>query len=944
MQFRLLGPLWVSAAGDDEVKIARPKLRLLLVLLLTRANTLVSVDSLIDDMWGADPPESALSNLRTYVWSLRRLLALADPVTAPISTDPRGYMIGVPAECLDMLTFERLVAEGADARRQGDLGLVARRLEEAVGLWRGAAFQNVPLTTGTLVATAQRLEEQRLAAVEELFDARLALGRHTEVVAELQGWVVQCPLRERLWEQLMLALYRDGRQAEALAAYQRLRTHLVEEIGVEPSLPLRRLQSQILRSDPALAPSDGVATAVSRVNVGLTPRQLPLDVSTFVGRAGELSTLRGLLEADGEGGPGPVVVIHGPPGAGKSALAVHAGSLCSTCFPDGQLYVNLRGATSGVEPLCPGESLGRFLRALGVPAAEVPHGIEEAAALYRTLVAARRMVILLDNAATAGQVRPLLPGTSRTAVLVTSRASLTALEGATHLGLGPLDPDASRAMLERLIGDSRAAADPPATARLAELCDHLPLGLHVAAARLKARPSWAVRCLVDRLADERYRLTELAAGDVAVRSSVEVSYAALRRSDDRGDRAAARALCLIGLVPVTDLDTSMVAALLDTSPTEADRIIERLLDAHLMEATESDRYHMHDLIRLFSRELAAGTVRAGEATAAIARVLSYYVATTRSATQLVYPNRTQYPVLDLSTTPKPLAGHDEARRWLEAERTNLVAVARQSWGGPDEHARLGVGLTLALHWFFRMEGYPHHMIELNEQAIPLARRLGDRRSEAYANGSIGAALTLVRRLEEADAHTAAELSICREIGDRFGEQRALGNRGLNYLLRNRPNEAIACLEQQLAVARQIGATVGEAFALRTMGRAQHQLGRHDEAIRLTEKALAWYDETSDDYNGCGALERLGLIYIDLGRLNEAADILVRALEGARRIRYRLGEAEALIGLARTWRLLGATDKAASCAEEAIAVSDALGITWVRARADTEHAACTGSAA
>ncbi|GIJ29573.1 SARP family transcriptional regulator [Micromonospora qiuiae] len=938
MHFRLLGPLRVSTAADDEVWIGRPKLRLLLVLLLTRANTSVPMDTLVDDLWGANPPESALSNLRTYVWSLRRLLAPADPATAPISTDSSGYMIGVSPERLDMLTFERLIADGADARRLGDLELVARRLEQALKLWRGAAFEGIQHTSDMLAATAQRLEEQRLAAVEELFDARLGLGRHAEAIAELQGWIVQYPLRERLWEQLMLALYRHGRQADALAAYQQLRTRLVEEIGVEPSQPLRMLQARILRSDPALAPPAGVATVVSPVNGGLIPRQLPLDVPTFVGRKGELATLGELLDPDNGSGHGSVVIIHGPPGVGKSALAVHAVEPWASRFPDGQLYVNLRGATPGVEPLSPGEGLGRFLRALGVPAAEVPHDIEEAAGLYRTLVAARRMVILLDNAATADQVRPLLPGTSRTAVLVTSRAGLTALEGATHVGLGPLDPDASRAMLERLIGDARAADDPPATARLVELCDRMPLGLHVAAARLKTRPTWAVRDLVERLTDEQHRLSELASGVLAVRSSLGVSYAALARSDDPGDRAAARALCLIGLMPVTDIDSHTAAALLDTSPAEADRVIERLLDAHLVEAVEPDRYRIHDLVRLFAREVAASTVAGGDATAVISRLLSYYLVTARDATRLLYPYRTHYPVPDVPMTPKPFTGADEARRWLEAERVNLLAAARQSWRGPDEHARLGIGLALTLHWFLLLKGYSCDMFELNEQAISLARQVGDRRSEAYANGSISGAYVAVGRPEKAEAHIATELSICRDIGDRFGEQRALGNLGLSYLMRDRPEEAIAYLEQQLTVAQQIGATVGEVYALKSLGRAYHQLGRHEEAIRFVEKALAWYDETGDDYPGSGALTRLGLIYIDLGCLDRAAELLARAVERARRIRYRQGEALALVALARASRLLGAIDKAASYVEEAAAITEALGMTRVRALADIEHAA------
>jgi DNA-binding SARP family transcriptional activator/tetratricopeptide (TPR) repeat protein len=944
MRYGLLGPLHVATAGGDEVRIVRPKLRLLLAILLVRANKLVPVESLVDDMWGEEPPASAVSNIRTYIWSLRRLLSPADPANAPVIWDLHGYTIEVLPERLDVLAFERRVADGIEARRRGDVPRAATLLEEALGLWRGTAFQNVPFTRGALVAAARQLEEHRLTALEELFDARLALGRHAEVATELRSLVVQHPLRERLWGQMMLALYRDGRQCDALETYQRLRAHLVEELGVEPSQPLQTLQRQVLQTDPALALPAGPIAAAPGTEIDRIPRQLPQDVSTFIGRDSELSTLHGLLRDRGGSGAGPVVVIHGPPGVGKSALAVRAANLWSTGTEDAQLYVNLRGATPGVEPLRPDEALGRFLRALGVAAADVPHDLEEAAALFRTSVAGRRMLILLDNAASAAQVRPLLPGTSRSAVLVTSRTGMTTLDGAAHVALAPLDPDTSRAMLARLIGDARVAADPAATDRLATLCDHLPLGLQLAAARLKARPAWPVRRLADRLTDERHRLTQLAAGDLAMRSSLTVSYAGLKRSDQPGDRAAARALCLIGLVPLTDIDASTATPLLDTSPTEADLVIERLLDAHLLEeADQPDRYHMHDLIRLFTRELAADAVADDEADAAITRVLGHYLATTAAAVRLAYPHRTHYPVPDVSAVPKPLSTSSEARRWLQTEWPNLLAMIRQSWHRSDEQARLGIGLTLALHWFFSFECYPYDAIELNKQAVALARRQGDQRSEANAHDALGIGLSTIGRYEDGAAHFDAGLSLCRQLGDRFGEQRALGNLGYNHLNQSRPQEAISYLQRQLAVARQIGATTGEMYALRILSRAYHQLGQLDEAVRLTQQALAWYEQTGDDLSAGAALQGLGLIYIDLGRLDQATATLTRSVEGTRRMRNRVGEAEALISLARAWRLLRANDRALSCAQEAIAITDELGLTHLRLQADAEHAAALAAA-
>ncbi|MFF4193979.1 BTAD domain-containing putative transcriptional regulator [Nonomuraea sp. NPDC001831] len=605
------------------MKIGRPKLRLLLAILLTDPNAPVSVDRLVDELWQGEPPESALSNVRTYVWTLRRMLSSTIRKTAPISTDPLGYMIEVPSDGLDAVVFERLIAEGTAARLQGDLSLATERFKQALGLWQGPVFQDVPHLSDALAIAAQRLDEQRLMAVESLCDAQLAMGMQAEVTAELQSWVHRYPLRERLSEQLMLGLYRDGRQAEALSVFHRLRTHLIEEIGVEPSLPLQILQGRILQSDPQLSLPGHGAMTVAAPPIFTTPQQLPLDIETFVGRHDDLEMLGGLLRTGDPARSGAVVVIHGPPGVGKSALAIRSAYRWSAYFPDGQLYVDLRGTTSDNEPLCPGEALGRFLRALGVPAKGVPQDIEEAAALFRTLIARRRMLIILDNIATERQARALLPGSSRNVVLMTSRARLAALNGTTDLELGPLDPDAAQTMLQHLVGSPRVVSDPLGAVELAQLCEYLPLALYAAAYRLKARPGWTVRCLVNRLADERYRLDELAVSDVRVRESLEVSHSALRRSEHPDDRVAARALCLIGLAPVLELDVGRVADLLDITSVEADRIVQRLLDVHLLETVGHDRYRMSGLIRLVARELATDALMHDQGITALSGAPAY---------------------------------------------------------------------------------------------------------------------------------------------------------------------------------------------------------------------------------------------------------------------------------------------------------------------------------
>ncbi|MFJ6198247.1 BTAD domain-containing putative transcriptional regulator [Micromonospora sp. NPDC092111] len=936
MQFGLLGPLSVTTDAGDNIRIGRSKLRLLLAVLLVDADRVVSADKLVESLWGHQSPRSAVANLRTYVRALRQLLSPAHPERAPIVTTSRGYSIHVPPTSVDVLVFERLLVAGGEARRNGDFAHAIRHLEEALSLWRGSAFEDVFLATDALANTAHRLEEQRLTAAENLIDARIACGQYAEVVGELHARVAQYPLRERLWEQLMLALYRDRRQAEALAAYQSLRSRLVEEVGVEPSPQLQELHNRILVADPTLTTPD-VTPSVAPVAASRPPRQLPLDVATFVGRDSELATFRGLLKGDGGEPQIPVIVIHGAPGAGKSTFAVRAAKLCMADFPDGQIFLNLHGFAPDLAPMSPAEGLGRLLRAVGVGSTDVPHDVEEAASLFRTVMADRRMLIVLDNAATTAQLRPLLPAGVGSAVIVTSRARLAGLDGATYLHLGPLSPDVSYAMLQELIGEARTAADPGATRRLAALCDHLPLGLHIAASRLRTRDRWSVQHLVDRLTDERQRLTELVSGDLAVRTSLGVSCASLRSSADPAEQAAAQAFHLLGLLRVTEIELGVASALLDIPPLDTDRAIERLMDAHLIEAIEPGRYYMHDLVRLFAGELAADTVPPDDLTAAVTRGVSYYLTTARRAANLAYPHRTHHFTIDDDETPTPLDGPEEARRWLERERVNMLGVVRQALRGPDEHVRLGVGLGLALHWFFVHAGYPHDAIRVYQDVIRSASLLKERRAEAYAHDSLAHAFLLAGRLDESRAHYAAELSICRAIGDRFGEQRALGNLGTNLLTQGLPEEAIPYLEQQREVARDIGAEIGERFAALGLGKVYRRLGRLDEAVSVLSDSSAWFEKSGDDYLICAALQELGRTYIDLGRFQQAIEVLVRTAHRASAVGLRPGEAWALVDLARAWRSLGTMNKAVECIDRAVEIVATSDDTRIRTAVQAEHA-------
>ena len=597
MQFRILGP--VELWRDGQPVALAPKQQVVLAALLLHANQVVPAGWLVEQLWGTQPPATARKTLQSLVLRLRRAL----PPGTLLTREP-GYLLRVEADQLDLSCFQQLVGEAATAAAEGDSGRAAQRLREALALWRGPALAGVD-SDALQQTEVPRLEELRLGALEARVDAELRLGRHAELVGELRALVAEHPLRERFWEQLMLALYRAGRQAEALDAYRQLRRRLVEELGIEPSPPVQRLQREILNAAPGLAladttasPAEGARARPGQGMAAVVPRQLPPDAASFTGRERELERLCELLSGGGQRGAVPIVALDGAAGVGKSAVAARAAHQLAGQFPDGQLYADLQGATPGLAPLPPLEVLSRFLRAFGVDGQRLPVNVEEAAALFRSLAAGRRLLLVLDNAATAEQVRPLLPASPSCAVLVTSRQLLSGIHGAEHLHLDVLPADEAVRLLGHLAGPERIAAEPEAAVALAQLCGYLPLALRIAGARLAARPAWPVRALVERLADERRRLDELSLGDLAVRTSLQVSYHAL-------DPQVARLFRLLGLLDGPDVGVPVVAALLDQPVEATEAALERLVDARLLESLAPGRYRFHDLLRLFARERAA---------------------------------------------------------------------------------------------------------------------------------------------------------------------------------------------------------------------------------------------------------------------------------------------------------------------------------------------------
>lgn len=610
IRFRVLGRVEIDGGADGvTVPVGGTKQQLLLVTLLLNANRPVSHERLTEALWGGDPPRSAAANLHTYAARLRQVLGGTDSGTERLVTRPGQYLLQVEPGELDLHVFEDLAGQARAALARGEFLSAAHIAGQALALWRGPAADRVPRVP-VLAAQLETLDEQRLALLEDQIDARLALGGHAAVVVQLRELVAEHPLRERAWGQLMLALYRGGDTAAALAAFHMARAALCDHLGIEPGAELTELQRAILNRDPSLGSSPQSSPAVEVVRRSVPdatgwprepPRQLPRDVA-LVGRQVERRELLGLLAADGWG---VVAAIHGPGGVGKTALAISAAHVLARRFPDGQLYVDLQRACPGLPLLDPAAVLARVLRALGVPAAEVPHALPDAAATFRSLVAGRRILVVLDHAADAAQVQPLLPAGAGCATIVTSRSMLPTLEGATHLGLEVLPLPEAVDLLGQHAGAARVVAEPDAAAEVARLCDRLPLAVRIAGARLASRPHWRIASLAARLADERLRLDELAVGELSVRASLWMSYCPLRTSTDPADQLAERSFRLAGLLGAPELSPPVIGRLLGVADRAADEALDRLADRRLIEPVVHGRYRLRGLPRLFAIEQAA---------------------------------------------------------------------------------------------------------------------------------------------------------------------------------------------------------------------------------------------------------------------------------------------------------------------------------------------------
>jgi DNA-binding SARP family transcriptional activator len=934
MRFRLLGPVEVRA-GDDWRGIGAPKWRSVLATLLINPGQIVSADTLISEVWRDDPPARAANLISIYVLRLRRLMA--DPDGKLLVTRAPGYQLRVSGDDTDALVFEAMVRDGRRAFAAGDPERAASRLTEALALWYGRPLADVP-PTPLVEAEAERLAELRLGAVELRITAELALGGHDQAVAELRRLLADHPLREGLWLLLMRALDSAGRHAEALEVYGQARDAISEQLGVDPGAELRQLHADLLAKDTA-APA-GVITAGAlsppaepahepRQTRGAKrgaqgPAQLPADISDFTGRDEQVKWLSDLLSGTGASGdPGAVriAVVAGAGGLGKTSLAVHAAHRARRRFPAGQLYVDLLGATPA--PLLPGDVLARFLRDLGVDGRDIPVDEDERAARYRTTLAGRRMLVVLDNARDAAQVRPLLPGSASSAVLVTTRSRMPDLASTKLVDLNVLDDDEALKLFVKVVGDERASAEPEATAELLDACAGLPLAIRICAARLVARSGWTIRAMAGRLHDEHRRLDEMRAGDLAVRASFEVSFTSLPPSTDKQGIDPARAFRLLGLWQGSSISSAAAAALFGVPEYSAQDALELLVDTHLLESVAPDRYRFHDLLRVYAADRAAAEEPAAECDAAVTRLLTWYLRTVDAAAATVAPPNRYHMPLDVpqDTTALVFPGADEALAWYDSERANLVAATRQA-AGSGRH-EIAWRLPAPLFLVFNSRGNWADCIATHRIALDSARQAGNRQGEAWVLNNLGNALGVTHDAEGI-GHLERSLAIRREIGDRAGEAQAANNLADAYQRLGRPAEALDLYRRALELNHEVGNRYGEGVALVNVGWTLLDLDRAGEAIDPLLQARQAFAEISY-LDGAGyALHILGRCYLSLGRDAEALSCLQEALSSHQATGNRRRQAATLRSLGTAQSRVGQAAGGRASRDQAAAIFTELG--------------------
>lgn len=929
IRFEVLGPLraWRDGVSIDLGPVQQ---RVILAVLLLQQNRPIGREQIVNAVWGDSEPRYVANLLHRNISGLRNALGLnrySPAESGELAWTAAGYVLTVPAGGLDLAAFDREVDRARKARAAGDAALAVEVLRAALGLWRGPLCDG--LTSPYLEAQRDRLAERRITIMEDCIELDLATGDRDDLVSELRQLVTDHPFRERLHGLLMLGLYRSGRRADALAAFQKARALLSEELGIDPSAALQRLHQQILTADPALAvaadhkaPVDGGSAVGKRLPL---PAQLPHSMPGFSGRDAEISWLNGLLPAGGDDTGGTVVItaIAGTAGVGKTALAVHWAHQIRDRFPDGQLYVNLRGFDPAGPAMEPTEAIRAFLDAFAVPPDRIPVDLDAQAALYRSLLAGRRVLIVLDNARDADQVRPLLPGTPSSLVVATSRnqlLGLVATAGASPLAVDLLSADQARSLLIGRLGAGRVAAEPAAADQIIESCAGLPLALSIVCARAAANPRWPLAELAEELRETRGGLSALQSGDQStdLRAVFSWSYHAL-------SAPAARLFRLLGLHAGPDIGAPAAASLAGVPLTSVRTLLAELVGAHLLTVRNRGRFTCHDLLRAYARELADAQDSAAERHSAIRRVLDHYLCSAYCADQLLYPNRDDTITLTSAgplVTPEEPADHRQALTWFDAEYAVLLAALRQAAGeGFDVHTWQ---LAWALASFFDRRGQWHDAVSAELAALQAANHLGDLHAQAVSHGCFALASIRLRRYEDGHAHQVQALELYTELGNLIGQ--AHSHRMIALILDEQGSyrDALRHSQQALELLRTAGHRAGQARALNAVGWFHIQLGDYEEGLMHCQQALDLQRETGDQNELAQTLDSIARACHHLGRHQEAVGYYLQALDLSHELGLRYNEASNLADLGGAHLANGQPAAAAGAWQRALAILDELG--------------------
>jgi DNA-binding SARP family transcriptional activator/tetratricopeptide (TPR) repeat protein len=991
VEFRILGPLEV-VAGSERLELGGARQQIALAVLLLNSNKVVTMDRLIEAIYGQDLPPTSRAQAQISISALRRVFA-AHGHDGIITTRDRCYVIQVERGQLDSLRFEELITAARAARVEEKLDLAIARYRDALRLWRGSALDG--MDSQLVQVAVSRLDEQRIAANEDRIELELRVGRHHELVGELGELTEQYPLRERPRGQLMLALYRCGRVAEALQVYQLTRRAMIDELGIEPSERLQQLEQSILASHPSLdLPSAPVRASAYQVKQQV-PNLLPADIADFTGREDEIAQIYDYLLPSGDRENrlvAPIVVIVGKGGIGKTSIALHASHGMASHFADGQLYADLHGGAHPVQLI---QVLERFLRVFGVPGTQIPKGMDERAELYRNLIGDQKVLIVLDDVASESQVLPLLPGNGNAAVIVTSRSRLAGLAGALRIEVDVFDAEKSLNLLARIVGAARVRAETKAAQAVAERCGHLPLALRIAGARLVARPHWSIQRLVERLADETRRLDELRHGDMGIRPSISLTY-------DATSEEARRLFRRLALLDIPVFSGWMSAALLDRSLPDAEDLLDDLVSAQLVDAIDGgpgvyNQYRFHDLIRVFARERLAAEESAADRQAALDRALGALLFLAEEARSRFYSGDYLRIQNDAVRWPLPSSEVDrlvgDPLAWYDRERTTLVSGVRQA--GQAGLAELCWGLASTAVTLFDSRTYLDDWQETHIVALEATRKAHLIRGQAAMLYTTGTLHMTQQRFDQARQELDEAAQLFRAADDEHGI--ALVTRHIAFIdrLNGRLDFAAKRYEEALAIFGRTEDHIGSAYVLQSLAQVKLELGdpgrakellsdalhmcriahcgrieaqvlhRMGEAFLLDgglahavetfELALTMIRDVGDPIGEAYILHGIGVAQLRQGNYCKAEQALQRALDLAVGVGERLAEARALLGLCELALAMGNPHEAVEVGQQAVEAFRAIDAPLYEAQALTQlaeahsalgdsDAACAASAA